>query len=85
MTVSLGYLPSLITVPNLIGYDLKEAIFILKKNNLNIGEITQFPDRSRPEGVVIWQEPPPESNPPESGCVNVRVSIQPIEKASDSL
>jgi len=85
LTVSLGSLPAQILVPNLIGHNIDEIPFLLRKYNLNIGEVVRFPDRSQPEGTIIEQEPLAGAEPPESGCVNIRVSIRPVGSETDSL
>lgn len=77
ITASLGVLPEVLTVPNLIGRMLDEARLPLAKNNLILGEVISFPDKSAPAGQIIWQSPSPGTIAEPRTRVEVRIAATP--------
>ncbi|MCD6098774.1 PASTA domain-containing protein [bacterium] len=72
LTVSLG--SQNITVPELKGYSLRQAKFIIEEKKLTIGDTIFIEDKNIPEGNVVKTEPPGGENIPIGGKVTLYVS-----------
>ena len=81
ITVSLGNEPQQIIAPDLVGYRIEEVEFLLAKYFLTLGRVTKYPDKSRRDGEVILQEPPPGTVLKKGDSVRVRIAVTPGKKS----
>jgi serine/threonine protein kinase len=72
VTISKG--SELITVPNITGIDIKDAIINLGKVGLNLGKAPKAYDEEIPEGTVIKQDPAKGSRQASGTSIDVVVS-----------
>ncbi|MCS7192665.1 MAG: protein kinase [Armatimonadetes bacterium] len=66
-----------VTVPDLSGKSVQEALLILKKANLPLGQKVDTYSENIPQGYVIGQQPPPRIDVPEGTPINIIVSKGP--------
>lgn len=78
LTVSLGPASSSPTVPELVGRNISEVVFLLAQQELKLGEVARYPDRSRVPGTVIGQSPSAGSLLPGDGKVAIKVAALPV-------
>ncbi len=78
ITISLGSAPAIPTVPDLIGVNIENASFMLRKQGLRLGEIITYPDRKHHPGTVIEQSRLPGDPAGEGDIVDVRIATQPV-------
>ncbi len=64
----------LITVPNITGIDIKDAVVKLGNVGLNMGDIDKEYDEQKPEGMIISQEPARGTKHEAGTSINVVVS-----------
>ncbi|NLV20516.1 MAG: Stk1 family PASTA domain-containing Ser/Thr kinase [Syntrophomonadaceae bacterium] len=64
----------LITVPNITGIDIKDAVIQLGNVGLNMGKIDPAYDEEKPEGMVISQDPDRGTKQEAGTSINVVVS-----------
>ncbi|MFH0766238.1 MAG: PASTA domain-containing protein [Calditrichota bacterium] len=77
ITASLGASPEVLIVPNFIGRTLDEARLPLAKNNLILGEVISYPDKTAPPGQILWQSPSPGTIAEPGTRVDVRIAATP--------
>jgi hypothetical protein len=81
LTVSAGPappVPSLVTVPNLVGQPLLFAIEILTEAYLNIGTVTYVQSATSPINSVVAQAPAPLTQVPQYSGVNLTACSGPV-------
>ena len=85
VTISKG--SELITVPNITGIDIKDAIIKLTQAGLNMGKFDKAYDDAKPEGLVISQDPAKGSRQASGTSIDVVVSlgIQPAKVSMPDL
>lgn len=64
----------LITVPNITGIDIKDAVIKLGNANLSMGKIDKTYDEEKPEGLVISQDPARGTKHESGTSINVVIS-----------
>ena len=57
LLVSRGMRPKAYMMLDLKGLSLEDAIFLIEKNNLLLGEIKFYPHEDKPKNVIVSQEP----------------------------
>ncbi|MBC8199184.1 MAG: PASTA domain-containing protein [Desulfobacterales bacterium] len=57
LLVSRGMRPKAYKMLDLKGLSLEDAIFLIEKNNLLLGEIKFYPHEDKPKNVIVSQEP----------------------------
>lgn len=72
VTISKG--SELITVPNITGIDIKDAIIKLGNVDLNMGKTNKAYDEEKPEGTIISQDPAKGSRQASGTSIDVVVS-----------
>jgi beta-lactam-binding protein with PASTA domain/tRNA A-37 threonylcarbamoyl transferase component Bud32 len=72
VTISKG--SELITVPNITGIDIKDAIIKLGNVDLNMGKTKKAYDEEKPEGTIISQDPAKGSRQASGTSIDVVVS-----------
>lgn len=75
VVVSQGVVP--VTVPDVTGQKVEDAIVALKNANLKVGQRVTTYSETAPSGTVIGQQPPPLTQVPEGTPVNLIVSKGP--------
>ncbi len=63
-----------VTVPDLSGQPVQDALSTLKKVRLRLGQTVKTYNETVPEGYVIGQQPPPGVDVPEETPINIIVS-----------
>ncbi len=77
ITVIVSSGPEVFTIPNVAGLDLQTATERLTVNGFELGEVTEVPHDSVPEGNVIRQDPGPGTAPP-GAAVSLEISTGPF-------
>ena len=72
--VSLGPRPHEYRLPNLVGQSMEKANATLEAMGLALGDITTIVNLSRPQGVILDQEPPPGSLVQEGSAITLAMS-----------
>jgi serine/threonine-protein kinase len=74
MLVSLGPRPREYRLPNLVGQSMERANTALEAMGVALGDITTIVDLSRPQGIVLDQEPPSGSLVREGSSISLVTS-----------
>jgi serine/threonine-protein kinase len=80
LTVSLG--PELVSVPSVVGQDLRRARILLESSGLTAGHVGYAYSDFIRRGAVIATSPPPDSSAAPGTTVDLRVSLGPPPAAS---
>lgn len=63
-----------VMVPRLVGLDMRSAEWELRRSELKVGQVLQIHHEQVEEGVIIAQEPPPQSRARKDLAVNLLLS-----------
>lgn len=74
LLVSRGMRPKAYKMLDLKGLSLEDAIFLIEKNNLLLGEIKFYPYEDKPKNVIVSQEPLSGHRVIESTFVNIIIN-----------
>ncbi len=72
--VSLGNRPQVYMMPDLSGITLDDALIIIENYNLTIGDITAVTERSKPQNIIVQQEPASGFRVEEGSVVNLVIN-----------
>jgi beta-lactam-binding protein with PASTA domain len=77
LLVSLGPLPKAYKMPDLEGLSIEDAILLIERDNLAVGEIKSFFYEAKPKNVVAGQEPLSGHRVIEGSTVNIIINREP--------
>ena len=85
LLVSMGTRPVAYKMPDLKGLPLEEAIFLIEKRNLLLGEVKSFLCEDKPENIILSQEPLSGYRVIEGRVVNLVINRKPGKKGAGYL